>query len=74
MEVTGKQMDLIASFDFQEGSEATSLTARFDMRPKGIMKLVYPRLKPMISKDLPKQGQSLELLREQPTVRGTTFR
>jgi len=54
-EVTGKQMDITTTFTFTENSQGTALHGEFDFRPKGLLKVIFPLMRPMIRGDLPKQ-------------------
>lgn len=53
--VTGKAMDVDAAFHFTEAGAGTGLVIEFDPHPKGIMKILFPVLKPLIRRDLIKQ-------------------
>ncbi len=53
--VTGKAMDVAAAFRFTETSTGTGLVIEFDPKPKGIMKVLFPVLIPLIRRDLAKQ-------------------
>jgi len=53
--VTGKAMDVTASFHFAEDDAGTGLVIEFDPHPKGIMKILFPVLKPLIRRDLVRQ-------------------
>ena len=57
-DVTGKGMDIRATFAFTATGGGTSNSATFDFTPKGFLKVVFPLMKPLIRKDLPKQAQS----------------
>ena len=57
-EVTGKQMDIITTFTFSDGADSTVLGGDFDFRPKGLLKAIFPLMRPMIRGDLPKQMAS----------------
>jgi Polyketide cyclase / dehydrase and lipid transport len=63
-EVTGKQMEITATFTFAAVDGGTELTGRFDFRPKGVMKLIFPLVRPMIRRDLPKQSAGFKTLCE----------
>lgn len=53
--VTGKTMDVAARFHFESVGSSTKLSIEFDPAPKGVMKLLFPVLKPLIRRDLAKQ-------------------
>ena len=53
--VTGKAMDVAAMFRFTEAGAGTTLFIEFQPHPKGIMKILFPVLKPLIRRDLAKQ-------------------
>lgn len=57
-EVTGKQMDITTTFTFAANAQGTVLHGDFDFRPKGLLKVVFPLMRPMIRGDLPKQMRS----------------
>lgn len=59
-DVSGKSFDITGRFDFKAADGGTTVTGSFDMRPKGFMKLMFPLMKPMISKDFPKQGANFK--------------
>jgi hypothetical protein len=54
-EVTGKQMDITSTFTLTGQAQGTALHGSFDFRPKGALKVVFPLMRPMIKRDLPKQ-------------------
>ena len=53
--VTGKAMDVAAEFRFREAGDGTTLFIEFQPRPKGIMRILFPVLRPIIRRDLAKQ-------------------
>ena len=57
-EVAGKQMDITITFMFTANARGTALRGAFDFRPKGMLKIVFPLMRPMIGRDLPKQMDS----------------
>jgi hypothetical protein len=60
-DVTGDTMDIRAEFRFlAEGPAAASLTASFDMRPKGVMRVLLPLMSPLLRRDFPKQGEAFK--------------
>jgi hypothetical protein len=55
-EVTGRQLDMSVSFRFEAaGADRTRMHGEFDMRPKGVMKLLFPLMMPLVRRDVPKQ-------------------
>lgn len=50
--VTNKNMDVAAAFHFTPAATGTDLVIEFNPRPKGIMKALFPVLKPLIQRDL----------------------
>lgn len=50
--VSNRALDVGASFYFTEAAEGTSLVIEFDPHPKGILKALFPVLKPLIRRDL----------------------
>jgi len=59
-DVKGSPMDITASFRIEPDDARSVLRGEFDMRPKGLMKVMFPLLKPMIRRDLARQSQSLK--------------
>jgi len=53
--VQSKAMDVLATFLFSEVGSGTQLDIQFEPRPKGIMKALFPLLRPLIRRDLIKQ-------------------
>ncbi len=53
--VKGKAMDVAATFMFSGAGSGTQLVIEFDPTPKGIMKLLFPLLRPVIRRDLARQ-------------------
>ena len=53
--VAGKAMDVEATFDFQIATAGTQLQIGFEPAPKGVMKVLFPVLKPFIRRDLARQ-------------------
>lgn len=58
--VTGKTMTVAARFDFDSADSGTKLVIEFDPAPKGVFKLLFPVLKPIIRRDLAKQHQKFK--------------
>ena len=61
---TSKRMDLDISFTFTEVASGTHVHGTFEPRPKGIMAVLFPLLRPMIRRDMAKQHQNLKALCE----------
>jgi len=57
-EVTGKQMDITTTFTFSADGQGTLLRGEFDFRPKGLLRVMFPVMRPMIRGDLPNQMES----------------
>lgn len=53
--VAGKAMDVVATFRFETAPSGTALVIEFEPSPKGVMKLLFPLLRPVIRRDLAKQ-------------------
>ena len=53
--VNSKALDVTGVFRFTKADEGTALVIEFDPHPKGIMKALFPVLKPLIRRDLLKQ-------------------
>lgn len=61
---TSSRMDLAISFTFSEDDSGTLVHGTFDPKPKGIMALLFPLLRPIIRRDMAKQHQHLKALCE----------
>ena len=59
-EVTGKPLDITASFTITPHGEGSHVESLFDFRPKGSMKLMFPLMQSAIRKDIAKQAQSFK--------------
>jgi carbon monoxide dehydrogenase subunit G len=60
-EVTGKRLDITASFTISGVGEGGShVVSQFDFRPKGMLKAMFPAMKGAIRKDLAKQSASFK--------------
>lgn len=59
-EVTGKPLDITASFTITPRGEGAHVESRFDFRPKGSMKLMFPLMQSAIRKDIAKQSESFK--------------
>lgn len=64
---TSKRMDLAISFTFTDAGSGTLVHGTFDPKPKGIMAVLFPLLRPMIRRDMAKQHQKLKALCESQT-------
>lgn len=53
--VNGKAMDVHGTFIFTETDTGTRLDMAFEASPKGIMRVLFPLLKPLIRRDLVNQ-------------------
>ncbi len=62
-----KRMDLAISFTFTEVASGTLVHGTFDPKPKGIMAVLFPLLRPMIRRDMAKQHQNLKAFCESQT-------
>ena len=58
--VVGKALEIIASMRFADSADGTRMAARFDLRPKGFMKLMLPLMAGAIRKDFPRQLKSFK--------------
>lgn len=71
-DVTGKLMDVAGAFTFTPSGEGTTLVMEFEPSPKGIMKALFPLLRPVIRRDLRTQHLKFkdfcEMQRQQPTA------
>jgi hypothetical protein len=52
---SGKLMDVAGAFHFAEAGSGTALVIELDPHPKGVMKVLFPVLSPLIRRDLIKQ-------------------
>ena len=57
---TSKRLDLAISFTFTETDSGTHVDGTFDPKPKGVMTVLFPLLRPMIRRDMAKQHQNLK--------------
>ena len=53
--VAGKTMNVDATFRFTQAAAGTGLSIEFVPHPKGVMKVLFPLLRPLIRRDLAKQ-------------------
>ena len=63
-DATSKRMDLAISFTFTETASGTLVHGEFDPKPKGIMAVLFPVLRPMIRRGMAKQHQNFKALCE----------
>ena len=56
--------DLTITYTLTPAGEGTDVESEFDFRPKGILKVLFPLLAPVIRRDIPKQFASLKALCE----------
>jgi hypothetical protein len=68
-EVTGKGMNITASFLFRPEGETVIVEERLDFKPKGPMKLLFPLMAPLVRRDLPKQGARFKAFCESDPTR-----
>jgi hypothetical protein len=59
-EVTGKPLGITASFAVTPRGEGSHVESRFDFRPKGSMKLMFPLMQSAVRKDIAKQSESFK--------------
>ena len=52
--------DLTIAYTFAPTGEGTELDSDFDFRPRGVLKVLFPLLAPVIRRDVPKQHASLK--------------
>ena len=64
-DVTGRQLDMSVSFRFEAaGANRTRMQGEFDMRPKGVLKLFFLLMPPLVRRDFPKQMAGFKRLFE----------
>ena len=63
VEASGKP-DLTIAYTFTPTGEGTDLESVFDFRPRGVLRMLFPLLAPVIRRDVPKQYASLKALCE----------
>jgi len=56
--------DLTIAYTFAAADDGTELGSDFDFRPRGVLRLLFPLLAPVIRRDVPKQYVSLKALCE----------
>ncbi len=59
-EVTGKPLDITASFTITPRGDGSHVESRFDFRPKGSMKLMFSLMQSAIRKDIANQSESFK--------------
>ncbi len=59
-EVTGKPLDITASFTITPRGDGSHVESRFDFRPKGSMKLMFSLMQSAIRKDIARQSESFK--------------
>ena len=64
-EVTGKPLDITASFTIAPRGDGSHVVSEFHFRPKGAMKVTFPLMQSAVRKDLAKQSQSFKRFCEQ---------
>jgi hypothetical protein len=52
--------DLTITYSLTPAGDGTGLESEFDFRPKGVLKVLFPLLGPVIRRDVPKQYASLK--------------
>jgi uncharacterized protein YndB with AHSA1/START domain len=62
-EASGKP-DLTIAYALTRRGDETDLESDFDFRPRGVLKVLFPLLAPIIRRDVPKQFASLKALCE----------
>lgn len=63
-DATSKRMDLAIAFTFTETASGTLVHGEYDPKPKGIMAVLFPVLRPMIRRGMAKQHQHFKALCE----------
>lgn len=61
---TSRAMDLTITFRISSSSGVTTMVGDFVPSPKGVMRLLFPLLKPMIARDMAKNHAKFEALCE----------
>lgn len=64
-EVTAPRMDITGRMTFAPEGSGTRLDGDFDLRPKGMMKVVLPLMAPLVRRDFPKQFANFKAYAEQ---------
>jgi len=65
-DVTSRFMDVGSAFTFTPADGGTTLAIEFEPRPKGVMKVLFPLLSPVIRRDLRTQHLKFKTFCEQP--------
>ncbi len=58
--VVGNALEINASMRFADSADGTRMSAQFDLRPKGFLKLMMPLISGPVRKDFPKQLASFK--------------
>lgn len=58
--VVGRMLEIDAMFEFADSGEGTTVTAQFDLRPQGFMKLTFPLMGGAVRRDFPRQLDSFK--------------
>lgn len=53
-----EKMDVDIVISFSETNGVTTVTGQFDARPKGVMKLLFPLLQPLIKRDIAREHRN----------------
>ncbi len=61
---TSKRMDVAIAYTYTEAGPGTLAHGTFDPKPKGILAVLFPLLRPMIRRDMAKQHQRFKELCE----------
>jgi hypothetical protein len=64
-EVDAQRMDITGRMSFSPAGSGTRLDGEFDLRPKGVMRLMLPLLAPLVRRDFPKQFANFKAFAEQ---------
>ena len=64
-EVDAKRMDITGRMSFSPAGSGTRLDGEFDLRPKGVMKVMLPLVAPLVRRDFPKQFANFKAFAEQ---------
>jgi hypothetical protein len=65
-DVTSRFMDVGSTFTFTPADGGTRLAIEFEPRPKGVMRVLFPLLSPVIRRDLRTQHRKFKTFCEQP--------
>ncbi len=64
-EVDAKRMDITGRMTFSPAGSGTRLDGEFDLRPKGVMRVMLPLVAPLVRRDFPKQFANFKAFAEQ---------